>query len=183
MFQRMMDTVLRGLEEFTGDYIDDIVIFSGSWEDHLRHVREVLFRLRKANLKVKLKKCQLGMHECVYLGYVVGNGVVKPDPEKIRAVLNFPAPVTKKQVRTFLGLTGYYRKFVANYATVAIPLTDLTKKSLPDKVKWTPACETAFVTLKETLCREPVLNSPDFSNSPDRCFESRSGGSPESGGT
>ena len=118
--------------------------------------------MREANLRVKLKKCQLGMHECIYLGYVVGNGVVKPDPEKIKAVLDFPTPVTKKQVRAFLGLTGYYRKFVENYATLAVPLTDLTKKSLPDKVEWTPACEVSFNTLKDMLCKTPVLNNPDF---------------------
>ncbi len=81
--------VLQGLNEFTADYIDDIVIISCSWNDHLNHLRQVLFRLREANLWVKLKKCQLGMHQCIYLGYVVGNGVIKPDPEKIKAVLNF----------------------------------------------------------------------------------------------
>ena len=133
----MMDEVLRGLGTHTADYIDDIIIYSGSWEEHLEHIREVLLRLREANLRVKLKKCQLGMYECVYLGFVVGNGVVKPDPEKIRAVIRFPVPTTKRQVQAFLGLTGYYRRFIENFATVAVPLTDLTKKALPDKVEWT----------------------------------------------
>ncbi len=88
-FQRMMDCVLRGLESFSADYIDNIAIYSGSWKDHLGHIRQVLLRLRKSNLTAKPKKCQFGMHECVYLGYVVGRGHVKPDPEKIRAVKQY----------------------------------------------------------------------------------------------
>lgn len=123
----------------------------------MKHIQEVLLRLRRANLRVKLKKCQLGMRECIYLGYVVGNGGVRPDPDKIRAVRDFPLPVTKKQVRAFLGLTSYYRRFIENYALVAVPLTDLTKKSQPDRVKWTPEHKKAFDTLKELLCRSPVL--------------------------
>ena len=92
----------------------------------------------------------------------MGNGQVKPDPQKIIAVENFPKPTTKKQVRGFLGLTGYYRKFIASYASIAIPLTDLTKKALPDKVNWTPECERAFSELKKVLTETPILRNPDF---------------------
>ena len=137
-FQRMMDNVLRGSESFTGD---DIVIFSGSWEDHIGHLREVLMRLRESGLTAKMKKCQFGMVECVYFGFVVGNGQIKPDPAKLRAVREYPRPIIKKEVRGFLGLIGYYRRFIDNYAATVIPLTDLTKKNLPDKVEWTEACE------------------------------------------
>ena len=122
-----------------------------------------MLRLRESNLTVKMKKCQFGMRECVYLGYVVGNGQVKPDPEKVKAVREYPVPITKKQVRGFLGLSGYYRRFIDGYASIAIPLTDLTKKCLPDKVLWTAECEKAFITLKRALCRSPVLANPDFS--------------------
>ena len=127
-FQRMMDIVIRGLESFTADYIDDIAIFSGSWEDHICHIREVMQRLRKHHLTAKPKKCQFGMLECIFLGYIVGNGHVRPDPEKIKAVKEYPVPMSKKQVRGYLGLAGYYRRFIENYATVAVPLTDLTKE-------------------------------------------------------
>ena len=161
-FQRMMDRVVRGLESFTADYIDDIAIFSDTWENHLCHIREVLLRLRDSNLTAKLKKCQFGKEECVFLGYVVGNGHVKPDPEKIRSVKEYPVPLTKKQVRTFLGITGYYCRFIESYATLAVPLTDLTKKNLPDRVTWTPECESAFSTLKRVLCSSPILDNPDF---------------------
>lgn len=101
-----------------------------TWEDHLQHVRQVLLRLRTNNLTAKPGKCQFGMKECSYLGHVVGNGQVKPDPEKLWAVRDFPVPETKKLVRGFLGLTGYCRKFIGNYANIAAPLTNLTKKRL-----------------------------------------------------
>ena len=161
-FQRMMDRLIRGLENSTGAYIDDIAIFSETWKEHLDHVKQVFLRLRDNNLTAKPKKCQFGMTECFYLGHVVGNGPVKPDPEKIRAVHDYPTPETKKQVRSFLGLTGYYRKFIENYVTIAAPLTDLTKKRLPDKVQWTKECEEAFMMLKHILCSSPVLANPDF---------------------
>ena len=161
-FQRMMDQVIRGLESFSGDYLDDIAIFSDTWEEHLRHIKKVLLCLRESNLTAKPRKCQFGMQECVYLGFVVGNGHVKPDPTKLKAVEEYPVPETKKQVRGFLGLTGYYRRFIEDYAQVAVPLTDLTRKSLPDRVKWTPSCEAAFVSLKKTLCQSPILSNPDF---------------------
>ena len=161
-FQRMMDNVIRGLESFTADYIDDIAIFSDSWDEHLGHIREVLLRLQKSNLTAKPKKCQFGMCECIFLGYMVGRGNVRPDPEKVKAVKEYPVPVTKKQVRGFLGLTGYYRRFIENYASVAIPLTDMTRKSMPDRVDWTPESEAAFKLLKQALCQSPVLGNPDF---------------------
>ena len=106
------------------------------------------------------------MSKCVYLGHVVGNGMVQPEESKVKAVKQFPTPVTKKEVRTFLGMTGYYRKFIEGYATVAAPLTDLTRKNSPNRVKWTPACEAGFQKLKSCLCFTPVLRSPDF----DRTF-------------
>ena len=161
-FQRLMDQVLRGLEGFSAAYIDDVVIFSASWEGHLMEVHTVLGRLRQAGLTAKPRKCQFGMQECTYLGHVVGGGVVKPHSSKVEAVVSFPVPKTKKEVRTFLGLSGYYRKFIPGYAGVAIPLTDLTRKSAPTCVRWTSECEVAFNQLKSLLCSEPVLRSPDF---------------------
>ena len=102
------------------------------------------------------------MKKCTYLGHVVGNGQVKPDPAKICAVEKFPTPQTKKAVRTFLGFTGYYRKFFGNYSTIATPLSDLTRKSLPDRVAWSAECEHAFNSLKKALCKSPILCNPNF---------------------
>ena len=137
-------------------------MFSESWEDHLIHIRSVLEQLRKAGLTAKAKKCEFGASECVYLGHIVGSGSVKPEMDKTDAIRQFPTPQTKKDVRSFLGITGYYRRFVANYSDIAAPLTDLTKKNAPNKVSWMPSCEQAFNTLKERLCSEPILKSPDF---------------------
>jgi hypothetical protein len=150
-FQRLMDLVLRGLEEFSAAYIDDVVIYSISWKDHIVHLRKVLMAIRKAGLTVKPKKCQLGMNQCHYLGHIVGNGTVCPDPKKIEAVKSFPTPTTKKEVRMFLGLTGYYRRFIPSYSEVAAPLTDLTKKKALNTVSWTEEGEVAFQTLKTAL--------------------------------
>ena len=100
--------------------------------------------------------------QCSYLGHIVGNGVVQPELAKLQAVEAFPTPTSKRQVRTFLGLTGYYRKFIPNYASVACPLTDLTKKLAPNCPVWTNQCEEAFQTLKRLLCSAPVLKGPDF---------------------
>ena len=162
-FQRMMDKLIADAKDYSGTYIDDMVIFSKTWEEHIQHLRHVLLCLRNHNLTAKLKKCQFCMEECTYLGHTVGNGQVKPDPTKLQAVRKMPRPLTKKDVRAFLGLTGYYRRFIENYAEIAAPLSDLTKKKLPERVNWTGECEQAFEALKEVLCRSPVLRNPDFS--------------------
>ena len=96
------------------------------------------------------------MEKCIYLGHVVGNGEVRPEESKLHAVENFPTPTTKKQVCAFLCLTG------AEYADVAVALTDLTRKNAPNRVKWTTLCEKAFKALKDRLCSSPILKSPDF---------------------
>ena len=111
---------------------------------------------------MKAKKSQFGADHCVYLGHLVGGGIVQPETAKIQAVRDFPVPVTKKQVRTFLGLSGYYRRFIPQYASIASTLTDLTRKSAPNEVDWTDSCEQAFHKLKLLLCTSPILTSPDF---------------------
>ena len=160
MFQRMMDVLLKGIRGYAGAYLDDLVVFNNSWEEHCEQLRAVLQRLREAGLTAKPEECQLGMQKCVYLGHLVGNGEVRPEQQKIEAVTDFPRPVTKKDVRSFLGLTGYYRKFVLNYAVIALPLTDCTKNA-PTNVNWTDACEAAVTELKRRLTSAPVLRSPD----------------------
>ena len=163
-FQWMIDRLVDGLQDYSAAYLDDLVVFSSTWEDHLRQVREILQCLRQAGLTAKPGKWQFGMETCTYLGHIVGNGVVKPETSKIGAVESFAVPQTKRQVRAFLGLTGYYRKFIPNYAETAAPLTDLTKKNAPNSVNWTKSCQTAFEQLKRLLCSTPVLSSPDFTS-------------------
>ncbi|KAI8510586.1 hypothetical protein Bbelb_115020 [Branchiostoma belcheri] len=161
-FQRLMDNMLRGTEEFADSYIDDLDIFSDGWDEHLLHLREIFTRLRNARLTVKPSKCHFAMKVVPLLGHVAGGGVVRPDEEKVRAVKEFPRPSTKKEVRAFLGLTGYYRRFIPQYADLAAPLTDLTGSRKPQVVEWTDVCEEAFQVLKGKLCDYPVLQSPDF---------------------
>ncbi|XP_072182290.1 uncharacterized protein [Diadema setosum] len=162
-FQRLVDKVLRGAQAYAAAYIDDIVIFSETWEEHVEHLKDVLGRLREAGLTAKPAKCKFGEREVLYLGFVIGGGKVKPEPAKIEAVVSYPRPVTKTDVRAFLGLTGYYRKFIPEYSEIASPLTDLTRKSEPKLVRWNPKCEAAFQTLKSSLTSAPVLRSPNYS--------------------
>ena len=161
-FQRLMDSLLRGVGDYAAAYLDDLVVYSSEWEEHLTHLRAVFERIRGAGLTAKPGKCKLGTVQCVYLGHTVGNGEVRPESTKIDAVSKFPRPETKKEVRAFLGLSGYYRRFIANYSTIALPLTDLTKKTAPNQVKWTSACSAAFQELKRAFTCAPVLKSPDF---------------------
>ena len=122
------------MEEFAAAYLDDLVIYSTTWKDHIRHLRKVLQRLREAKLTVKLNKCQFAMSQCTYLGHVVGSGVVRPENSKVEAIRDFPVPRSKKAVREFLDLAGYYRRFIPDFAAVAAPLTDLTRKNAPNEV-------------------------------------------------
>ena len=178
-FQRMVDKLLRDLEDFANGYIDDIAVFSKTWNEHLTHLRRVLQRLREANLTAKPKKCQFGMAECAYLGHIIGGGKVRPERAKCVAIQEFTIPRTKKGVRSFLGLSGYYRKFIPDYASVATPLTDLTRKNQPNDVTsvWTSECDHSFRTLQQRLCSEPALRNPDFdrefvlqTDASDRCI-------------
>ena len=161
-FPRLVDRVIQGLDDFTAAYLDDIIVYSKTWTEHLQHIQQVMERLQKAGLKVKRKKCQFGMSRCVYLGQVIGSGVVEPEASKVEAIQSFSVPETRKEVRAFLGLTGYYRKFIPDFASIAAPLSDLTRKSSPNRFKWTPECNAAFTTLKQKMCSSPVLKTPDF---------------------
>ena len=130
-FQRMMDVLLDGLD-FAAAYLDDVLIHSQTWDDHLAHISSTL-RLADHGLTVKPKKCQFGMSTCAYLGHIVGNNEVRPGKLKVQAVETFPVPTSKSQVRAFLGLTGYYRKFIPHYAHTAAVLRALTRKDAPNK--------------------------------------------------
>jgi len=157
--------VINGLDDFAAAYLDDLIVYSAAWKEHLAQLRVVMEHLRTAGLTAKPPKCQFGMSQCTYLGHVVGNGLVCPEPSKIQSVESFLTPANKKQVRRFLGLTGYYRKFIPDYAKNAAPLTDLTRKNKPNQVLWIAECDMAFQESKSILCSSPVLASPDFTRS------------------
>ena len=125
-------------------------------------MEDVLHVLKNANLTAKPSKCSFAQSQVDYLGYVVGSGILEPQKTKIEAIINWDQPKTKTNVKSFLGLTGYYRKFVPHYAEVAAPLTDLTRKRKPEKIEWDQGCQEAFDKLKKALCSNPVLRNPDF---------------------
>lgn len=161
-FQRMMDTALLGLvNKYCFVYLDDIIIFGDTIERHNENLAIVFQRLKDLNLKIQPDKCEFIKPELEYLGHVVTKEGVKPNPKKIEAVKNFKTPATPTQVKSFLGLAGYYRKFIQNFSKIAKPLTDLTKKDI--NFFWTDKQTESFNTLKQKLCEAPVLAFPDFS--------------------
>lgn len=155
-FQRMMDTVLAGLKWQTClVYLDDVVVFSSSFQEHMSRLRSVLEAIRAARLTIKPEKCHLGFRELKFLGHVVSSHGIRPDPEKTIAVASFPRPTDKKAVRRFVGLCAYYRRFVEGFSKIAEPLTRLTKDS--EAFVWREEQQRAFDTLRERLQTAPVL--------------------------
>ena len=160
-FQRLMQVVLSGLEwDCCFVYIDDILVASKTFEDHLRHLQLVFERLQKAGLRLKPAKCHFLRDKVPYLGFIISKHGVHPDPSKTDKVNDFPRPTNPTSLRSFLGLTSYYRRFVPHFATIAAPLHRLTKKDTP--FEWDGACETAFCELKSLLTKAPVLVYPRF---------------------
>ena len=160
-FNRMMRKLLSGMSNVVS-FLDDILVHTKTLEEHVTTLRELFGRLRNANLTARPSKCEIGCRSLQYLGHTVSNGEIKPNMDKVCQILDAPRPETKKQVRSFLGLVGYYRKFIPNFGAIASPLSDTTKKGLPNKVKWDDPQEQAFESLKRSLTSSPILGLPDF---------------------
>jgi len=158
-FERLMETVLRGLSyEACLVYLDDIIIIGRTFEEHLKSIRSVFMKLKEANLKLSPKKCKFFQKEVSYLGHIISAEGVKTDPEKVTAVREWPRPQTVHELRSFLGLCSYYRRFVKNFSAIARPLHRLTEAKRP--FVWTDDCEKAFKCLKELLTSTPILAYP-----------------------
>ena len=163
-FSRLMDHVFRGqLDDFLLVYLDDLIIFSDTLEEHLEHLREVFKILREAKLKLKGKKCQFFLQEVSFLGHVVTPDGIKPDPGKIEKILNFKVPTNVKQVQSFLGLASYYRRFIKDFSKIAHPLIELTKKNGEKNFVWGEDQQRAFDVLRKHLITPPILAYPDWS--------------------
>ena len=165
VFQRLMQKVISGLNptegpDFVCVYIDNLLIFSCSLEEHLKHLCLVMDRLRQAKLKLKPTKCHFVRHSVEFLGHIITSSGLRPNPKQVAAVQDFPRPQTVHQLRQYLGLTSYYRRFIGRFAKIAAPLYHLTKKEV--KWEWSKECQLAFEALKQKLIQAPVLVYPDF---------------------
>jgi hypothetical protein len=161
VFQRLVDCLLAGLRyETCMVYIDDIVVFAKTPEEHERRLEQVLQRISDANLKLKPSKCKFAQLEVKLLGHIISGEGIKPDPEKRAQIEQLEEPTTPTGVRAFLGLAGYYRRFIKDFATLAIPLNGLLKKG--KEWEWTPKCQEAFEKLRSALHSQPILKHPDF---------------------
>lgn len=159
-FQRVMDRVLRPHQAYCKVFVDDIIIFSDTVDQHYIHVQNVLTSINNARMTIKLKKCKMGKNEVRFLGHLVSHRTIKPDPEKIAAVKAFPVPTTVVQLQSFIGLVGYYRRFIRQLSTTAEPLYKLLKKN--SVWHWTLTHQNAFDKLKTALTSSPLLSLPDF---------------------
>ena len=152
------------LGQFVAVYLDDIIIHTkGTLEEHLDHLKQVFETLRRANLKIKLKKCYFCLPNIHFLGHVVGRDGIKPDPEKIEKIRTFPEPMNVSQLRSALELFSYYRRFIKDFSRIATPLNKLLRKDEP--YDWKDKQQRAFDSLKERLITAPILIYPDFEKS------------------
>ena len=168
VFQCLMQKVLAGLQQdteppFVSVYLDDILIFSETFEDHLKHLMDVINRLRTAGLKLKPVKCHFICQQVEYLGHLITPNGISPNSARIQAVQDFPVPTSVKEVRQFVGLASYYRWFIREFARITEPLHSLTRKGAV--FTWTDQCKEACTVLKSKLISAPVLRYPDFGRS------------------
>ncbi|PNY06477.1 hypothetical protein L195_g002943, partial [Trifolium pratense] len=159
-FQATMNEVFRAyLRRFILVFFDDILVYSPTWEEHMQHLRIALQTLHNHQLFAKRSKCSFGVNQVDYLGHIISAAGVSVDPSKISAIVDWPQPSSVTALRGFLGLTGYYRKFVRHYAALTAPLTDLLKTHA---FEWSTDAQTAFDTLKKAMTDLPVLGLPNF---------------------
>lgn len=158
-FQRMVNQIVMDLDGCEA-YVDDLIVYSQTWEQHISQLRQLFQKLSEAKLTVNLVKSEFCHASVTYLGHVVGQGQVQPLKAKVEAIENYPAPTNKKALMRFLGMVGYYRKFCPNFSDIASPLTDLLKKNV--KFLWTNQCENAFQKIKSILMSSPILTAPNF---------------------
>jgi hypothetical protein len=159
-FMYLMNSVfMPELDKFVVVFIDDIFIYSKNEEDHAQHLRIVLQRLRDHHLYAKFSKCEFWLDSVKFLGHTISSEGISIDPTKVQEVMEWNSPTSVHQIRSFLSLAGYYRRFISDFSRITKPMTELLKKGV--KFVWNDKCEEAFQTLKERLTTTPVLATPD----------------------
>src|SRR5258708_4929797 len=159
-FMNLMQTVFSPfLDEYVIVFLDDILVYSKNYDEHMKHLDTVLHTLRQHKLYAKKSKCKSLKHEISFLGHFINSHGIKMEPSKVDAVLKWPQPKNLHDIRSFLGLAGYYRRFVKDFSKIAAPLTDLLHKNTP--FDWTDKQESAFRQLKHAVSSAPVLIVPD----------------------
>jgi hypothetical protein len=162
-FMRLMDDILQPFtNSFVVVYLDDILIFSQTWEEHLHHIRQVLQTLRQHKLCANLEKCTFGITQVQYLVYIIDERGVHVDPTKIQFIWDWPAPTTLTELHSFLGLDNFYNRFVLGFSHITWPLSQVTKGGAKAKFFWSESQQKAFGELKHHLCSAPVLTLPDL---------------------
>ncbi|XP_075500116.1 putative mitochondrial protein AtMg00860 [Primulina tabacum] len=158
-FMDLMNRVFKPfLDHVIVVFIDDILVYSSNEHDHEEHLRIALQTLREKELYAKFKKCEFWLKSVSFLGHVISEAGVSVDPKKVEEITEWPKPKNATDIRSFLGLAVYYRKFVEGFSSIAIPLTKLIQKN--SKFVWDEGCEKSFQTLKEKLASTPVLILP-----------------------
>ena len=158
-FQYLMSQVLTGLSSFTLTYLDDVLIFSKSWEEHLEHLNVVFNRFKSVGLKIKLRKCQFFKTQLHYLGHKISADSLDPIPEKLNAIKKLAPRKNIDEACQILGLLEYYRSFAPAFADITIPITNLPKKNIP--FNWSQKCQATLDYIKEIFCNKPLLQYPD----------------------
>ena len=159
-FQRMVETILRSCSDFSSPYIDDVLIFPKDATEHIDHIKSVLTMLREAGLTAKPSKCEWGKVYLTYLGHSIGKGKVTVLEARVEAIQGYKKSKSQKNLRAFLGVVGYYRKFIAYFAKTSRVLTPSTSPRVPKIVKWTLQMEDAFTFLKSMSCKHIILTVP-----------------------
>jgi len=154
-----MDQTL--VDHLATPYLDDIAIANQDWTEHLQHLKDVLQICRNKKISLKLSKCKFGNGTLEYLGHEVGSGQILPQKAKVEAITQFPKPRTKKQLQSFLGLTGYYREHIPAFSSRSAGLSNLVQKKAPDVIQWTPELEEQFLDVRSSILDSPVLTPPD----------------------
>ena len=162
---RLMDRVLGGgeLEPKVFVYLDDIIVATETFEEHLAMLTEVANRLNAANLSINLAKSKFCVDEVPYLGYLLSKNGLRPNPERVEAIVNYERPQSLRALRRFLGMCNYYRRFIPQFSEITVPLTNLLKDK-PRSVKWNDEAEKSFVKIKESLISAPILCNPDYNH-------------------